>query len=706
MEKHTRILLTIVGQFLVLVHHGTAAPVVSANSTSDAASDNEALEDKNFALMIGLIVVGGVLFILLIVSITVFVCLHRNITKNRNRITDLEKELKQVEQMRYPELSTVSTVTPNGQHSMPQNLQIDHPDGSNRTETQQAPPAKPPRSSTGPNMEEPTVTFRPGYRGDRGSETPDSSPVKLPMRTPSEISKSRPPSWTTYYANKRASVFGNVGDFSELYHLCQDYFTVEETSKEDAELLPSKDVPIEAIRIEQTSVKSLGPQYYDNVGFMMDEQQRSNAQKQSRIRPKSYLLQLEDLELQELQKHGKRTNASLFDYTKGMFVRKNMNSDGGEINIQGVGLKIPKNALQDEREICVGIVWGDKHLIHLTSQQALLSPIVVCEPHNVRFSKPVELTIDHCAMNIRSNWNVKLMTSETSVMEDVKWRELTIADYDSRIIGETNVKIELKHFTLYAVVGESVATRCAAKLTRLVAFSPPLQAEKDFKVRVYCVNNYDQQIERREEKLNSDNKDQQHTSAILVHDTEENVCLKVDGLSKSWKLQSVKTQEFPFEDIWHSLSPSITCTCTPSPNADSETEIQCEILSYQKGNKTHTCKLTVAERVSEQVSTRTSEASYSVFPLELRNILKDLLDAPNDLGKDWRLLASKMEMEPALIQWLDSRVLHPSPTEQVLHEWEMQNRTLKEFYQLVKDMERADVADEVQPFVLAKDSKV
>ena len=58
-------------------------------------------------------------------------------------------------------------------------------------------------------------------------------------------------------------------------------------------------------------------------------------------------------------------------------------------------------------------------------------------------------------------------------------------------VADSIIVLELSHFSLYTLVGESSSDKIAAKKVALVAFAPPLKAGDFFDIVVYCVNNYD-----------------------------------------------------------------------------------------------------------------------------------------------------------------------------------------------------------------------
>lgn len=67
--------------------------------------------------------------------------------------------------------------------------------------------------------------------------------------------------------------------------------------------------------------------------------------------------------------------------------------------------------------------------------EAVLSPVVFCEPNGLVFKEPVTLTLPHCAANVHNDWQLSIYQSQTDVRTEPVWRPMQIGDYDSRIIS-------------------------------------------------------------------------------------------------------------------------------------------------------------------------------------------------------------------------------------------------------------------------------
>jgi hypothetical protein len=180
-------------------------------------------------------------------------------------------------------------------------------------------------------------------------------------------------------------------------------------------------------------------------------------------------------------------------HEQGMFVHKAIDTNGGELEISGVRLKLPKGALEKRTIITLGITWDKQLFPDLQKREALLSPLIVCQP-SLSFKKPVELTFPHCADKVESNWKWKLIKRNGDIKQRSSWSDVTLEDYDERRVEKFSVTVHLHHFTLFALTGTSRDQRVAAKAVQIVAFSTVLQRASLFTSKLYCINDYGRDI--------------------------------------------------------------------------------------------------------------------------------------------------------------------------------------------------------------------
>ena len=90
--------------------------------------------------------------------------------------------------------------------------------------------------------------------------------------------------------------------------------------------------------------------------------------------------------------------------------------NGGLLTIAdcGVSLLVPPMAIPEGRTeaIFIALMKEDGDYPSLSERQSLLSPVVVCGPNGIKFSRPVMLTMPQCAAFQEDNaWN---MSGETT----------------------------------------------------------------------------------------------------------------------------------------------------------------------------------------------------------------------------------------------------------------------------------------------------
>ncbi|KAL1774162.1 tight junction protein ZO-1 isoform X5, partial [Sigmodon hispidus] len=96
------------------------------------------------------------------------------------------------------------------------------------------------------------------------------------------------------------------------------------------------------------------------------------------------------------------------------------NSNGGVLSSieTGVSIIIPQGAIPEgiEQEIYFKVCRDNSILPPLDKEkgETLLSPLVMCGPHGLKFLKPVELRLPHCASMTPDGWSFALKSSDSS----------------------------------------------------------------------------------------------------------------------------------------------------------------------------------------------------------------------------------------------------------------------------------------------------
>jgi tight junction protein 1 len=73
--------------------------------------------------------------------------------------------------------------------------------------------------------------------------------------------------------------------------------------------------------------------------------------------------------------------------------------------------------------------------------ERLLSPMVMCGPHGLRFTHPVELRLPHCASMTPDGWSFALKSSEAG-HDANQWQNMQLGDQ----VGQNSVSVLIDHF--------------------------------------------------------------------------------------------------------------------------------------------------------------------------------------------------------------------------------------------------------------------
>ncbi|KAH3858906.1 hypothetical protein DPMN_101550 [Dreissena polymorpha] len=390
-------------------------------------------------------------------------------------------------------------------------------------------------------------------------------------------------------------------------------------------------------------------------------------------------------------------NASSFGQivkqNKGIFIHKTIGPKGGRMNISGVTLDIPRDALVDETLVSLGLLWNEDFAPPLTKKQTMLSPMVLCQPSGLKFKKPVKLTFPHSAYRITSDWVPKIMKREGSLDNQRQWETLTLADYSQRDVGKHRITLHLNHFTLYTLVGESKQGKTAAKLVHFVAFTNQLQRGSLFKPRIYCLNSYKDEVEEVQKLQNQFEgvSKLSDTSGFIVHDTEHDILVELVKLCDGWQLNGERTEVLPFENVWHGFQPH--CTFVMRQKKTTVYEMICEFHVHQAGDDNRFAKLKIAEAMPMPNSplTPTEEDPLEDLIRELIILLDPLNTSGSEAG-DWRNLAEKLDVNVSRIRWLE---IQSSPTRLLLETWLESKKPLSELRDILLTINRPDAAGEV-----------
>ncbi|XP_043934496.1 tight junction protein ZO-1 isoform X3 [Protopterus annectens] len=128
------------------------------------------------------------------------------------------------------------------------------------------------------------------------------------------------------------------------------------------------------------------------------------------------------------------------------------NSNGGVLSSieTGVSIIIPQGAIPEgiEQEIYFKVCRDNSILPPLDKEkgETLLSPLVMCGPHGLKFLKPVELRLPHCASMTPDGWSFALKSSDSSSGDPTSWQNKSLPGDPNYLVGANCVSVLIDHF--------------------------------------------------------------------------------------------------------------------------------------------------------------------------------------------------------------------------------------------------------------------
>ncbi|TSM52320.1 Tight junction protein ZO-1 [Bagarius yarrelli] len=128
------------------------------------------------------------------------------------------------------------------------------------------------------------------------------------------------------------------------------------------------------------------------------------------------------------------------------------NCNGGVLSSieTGVSIIIPQGAIPEsvEQEIYFKVCRDNSILLPLDKEkgETLLSPLVMCGPHGLKFLKPVELRLPHCASMTPDGWSFALKSSDSSSGDPKCWQNKSLPGDPNYLVGANCVSVLIDHF--------------------------------------------------------------------------------------------------------------------------------------------------------------------------------------------------------------------------------------------------------------------
>lgn len=87
------------------------------------------------------------------------------------------------------------------------------------------------------------------------------------------------------------------------------------------------------------------------------------------------------------------------------------------------------------------------HTLTSETGETLLSPLVMCGPHGLKFSRAVELRLPHAASVSPNTWSFALKSSDTPTGQPAQWTNMSLADAPhTSHVGANCVSVLVDHF--------------------------------------------------------------------------------------------------------------------------------------------------------------------------------------------------------------------------------------------------------------------
>ncbi|XP_014662332.1 PREDICTED: tight junction protein ZO-1-like [Priapulus caudatus] len=120
----------------------------------------------------------------------------------------------------------------------------------------------------------------------------------------------------------------------------------------------------------------------------------------------------------------------------------------------GVSIVVPRGAIPEgvRQEIYFKVCQDSSILPPLDAEkgETLLSPLVMCGPHGLKFQQPVELRLPHSASVNPESWSFALKSSETPTGQPTEWQNVQLAGVDGVSqpgrVGANSVSVLVDHF--------------------------------------------------------------------------------------------------------------------------------------------------------------------------------------------------------------------------------------------------------------------
>ncbi|KAI5618502.1 netrin receptor UNC5D, partial [Silurus asotus] len=363
----------------------------------------------------------------------------------------------------------------------------------------------------------------------------------------------------------------------------------------------------------------------------------------------------------------------------------------------GVSLLVSHGAIAEDTswEMYMLIDQGESSETSLEKCEILLGPEVTYGPPGLSLTSPVAMTIAHCAEVAGENWSVRLKKKT----KDDEWEEVMSAEDDSTscycLLDSGRCHLLLSEPGSYALIGEPLSDGATKRLK--VAVFGSSHSSMSYSLRVYCVDDTPHAFQG---VVTAES----NRHGLLLEEPKtllfkgNTYCLQVsiqDLPQFPWSIKPFSTcQEFSFSQVWSSNQQPLHCAFSLERFNVGTSQLSCKISVRQvKGHEqilqVYTC---VEEKEKETLPflmqtdcTVTSQTGAKAFkiPPSIRQRICATFDTANAKGKDWQLLAQKLNIQRNLSYFATQR----SPSGVILSLWEARHQASEDLDSLASALE-------------------